>query len=233
MIGRAGSVFDLSVLLAEVDLHVGELGQVLGDRVGEQELALLEEDHHRRRGHRLGSASRAGRSCRAVIGVPAGDVARPDGAEVHDLAAARDQRHHAGQVAGVDVALHGGGDAREPLARDTDVLRLGQRAGLVAGGEGGGRRRTARSTRVQAAARRHRAGTSARFGSWRTSGRRLLYRGAARARARQARYNPVWPGLLRAAIGNNLSTYLSHKIWRPFGMDLRPVPVDRPGVEER
>ncbi|HEX2464633.1 MAG TPA: serine hydrolase [Thermoanaerobaculia bacterium] len=25
--------------------------------------------------------------------------------------------------------------------------------------------------------------------------------------------------LLRAAIGNNLSTYLSHKIWRPFGME--------------
>ena len=39
--------------------------------------------------------------------------------------------------------------------------------------------------------------------------------------------------LLRAAIGNNLATYLSHKIWRPFGMEADASwVIDQPGGGE-
>jgi len=39
--------------------------------------------------------------------------------------------------------------------------------------------------------------------------------------------------LLRAAIGNNLATYLSHKIWRPFGMESDASwLIDSPGGHE-
>jgi hypothetical protein len=50
--------------------------------------------------------------------------------EVRDLAAPRDQRHGAGQRAGIDVALDRRADAPEPLAREADVLGLtGRRDG--------------------------------------------------------------------------------------------------------
>ena len=39
--------------------------------------------------------------------------------------------------------------------------------------------------------------------------------------------------LLRAAVGNNLATYLTHKIWRPFGMEADASwVIDRPGGGE-
>lgn len=39
--------------------------------------------------------------------------------------------------------------------------------------------------------------------------------------------------LLRAAIGNNLATYLTHKIWRPFGMEADASwLIDAPGGQE-
>jgi len=54
------------------------------------------------------------------------DVRLAEGLVMHDASAARDERDDAGDAAVVDVALHPGAQALEPLGRDADGLGRGR-----------------------------------------------------------------------------------------------------------
>ena len=100
--------------------------QPLRDRIVEQELAVFPQ-HHQRRGHdRLGHR-REGEDRVLLHRLVLFLVAPALRLEVDDLALARDQRHRAGNLVGVDVVLDEGVDALEPLRRHADRLGLRER----------------------------------------------------------------------------------------------------------
>ena len=126
----------LAVFDAEEHLHLGEFGQVVGDRVGHQEVAFLEQQHDGGAGHRL--ALRVEPEDRVLLHRQSGgDVAHTVGLEVNDLAAPCDQGDGAGDVAGVDQSPHGDADALEAVARHADALGRGHGNRVGVGGEGG------------------------------------------------------------------------------------------------
>ena len=93
---RAGRVLEHS--------HARELGQPLGDRIVEFELAFLPQYKGRKRGDRLGHGRDAEQG---VAGHRQArlDVTMADGVNLDDLALAPDQGDEAGEVTGVDHRL--------------------------------------------------------------------------------------------------------------------------------
>ncbi len=112
---------DLAVLL-DRDLQVLEAGDVLRDRVGEPDLALLDQHHDGDARHRLGGGGHAEEGVRGH-GLARLGVRQAVGREVDDLPLAGDERHGPGDVMLVDVTLHDLVDAMQPLRRDPHVFR--------------------------------------------------------------------------------------------------------------
>ena len=109
--------------VAVVHLQLGESWDVARHRVVEAPLALFVEHHQRdagdRLGHRIDAEDGVALHGRAALDVlDAGDV------DVDELAAARHQRHHAGELATVHHPLHAGGEPLEPLRGNPDVGRV-------------------------------------------------------------------------------------------------------------
>ena len=100
------------LLLADFDVLEGR--DVLGDRIGERQLALLEQHHRRHRGDRLGhgidAEDRILGHRRLLLGVEAAH-----GLEVGDLAVPRDEQDGAGDRALGDVGLERVGDRLQAL----------------------------------------------------------------------------------------------------------------------
>ena len=129
---------DLAVLFSEVDLHLRELRQVLRDRIGHQEVPLLEEHHHGGAGDGLGLR------VEAEDGVPLHrepglDVAQAGRLEMHDLPLPGDEGDRSRNMAGVDQPAEALADPLQALARHADALGFGYRhaAGVGAGGRRG------------------------------------------------------------------------------------------------
>ena len=108
------------------DLHVGELGHELRERVVEGDPALLDQDHHRDARHRLGHRVDA-EDVVPLQGVAGRGVPRPGRLPVDDLPPARHHRHHRGQPAVVDVDLHRGDDAVQRVRGHPDRAGGGDR----------------------------------------------------------------------------------------------------------
>ena len=114
------------VFLLDADLKLAQLRDVLGDRIAQIEAALVTEKHDCDTGERLRhrvdpedvvrAQGRAGRA-----------VTKAGRFEVDDAALARDERDGARHPAFLDIGLHHLGDACEPLARQPDLLGLGDR----------------------------------------------------------------------------------------------------------
>jgi hypothetical protein len=112
-----------------LDLQVGKLGDVLGDRVVQRPPVLFPQHHHRRADDRLGHRGDAEdgiggqwRGFRSVL--PA------VGVQVGDLAVAGDQRRHAGQLLLVDQGVHLRVERGQAAPGEAGDKRLG-------GGDGG------------------------------------------------------------------------------------------------
>ena len=131
-LGRHLQVVDLPghrIDLGDDHFPLGQLRQELRDGIGDEELAVLHEHHRRHRGERLGHGVEAEDG---VLGhrLAGRLVAHAEGLEVDDLALARDERHRAGDLAGLDLAAQHAADALEPLRRQADLLRLRRRQAL-------------------------------------------------------------------------------------------------------
>ena len=111
------------------DLHVGEFRDVARHGIARPNQSFL--DHHHRgdakHGLRRGHHDEDGVLLHRAVFL---DIHEPVGLEVHDLAAPGDRSDRPLDVAGGDVALHGGVDSSQTLARHAD--RLGLRRGQSA-----------------------------------------------------------------------------------------------------
>jgi hypothetical protein len=159
---------DRLALLVELgDLHVGELREVLRQRVVDQQLAALMQLQRRERDHRLGHRRDVEdrvlghRDARRL-------VAETERLVVGELALAGDRDHAAGNASGLDVGIEALADLAEPLGGEPDFLGLGARQRIAVERDGSGRFRH-RVHRV-----RHGLGMERRAGDCR-SGRRGQY----------------------------------------------------------
>ena len=120
---------DLAAAAAGIDARVGEAGDEFRDRVVELKAALLVEHHDRRRGERLGHGIDAedGVGPHRLVAL---DVGLAAGLGEGQLALAHDDRHHAGQAAAVDPAVHPLAHAVEPLSGKTDLFGGDERQGV-------------------------------------------------------------------------------------------------------
>ena len=129
MICRVAGTLPVIVVAAGVelgDLHVGELREILRQRVVDQQLAALVKLQRRERDHRLGH--RGDVEDRVLRHRDAGRlVAEAERLEVDELALAGDRDHGAGQAALLDVGIDDLRDLAEPLGRHADVFGLGAR----------------------------------------------------------------------------------------------------------
>ena len=119
----------------------------------QREAVLLVQDHHRDAGDRL--AHRVDAEERVLRhGFLRFEVAVAVGVEVGDLAAAGDQAGGAGDLPGLDVAVHRRVDAGQAFGREADLLRL-RDGDLRVGGQrrGGGKAQGEQQSRRQAARR--------------------------------------------------------------------------------
>ena len=139
------------------DLHLGELGQVLRDRIAELEPALFVQGHQRhgsdRLGHRRDPEDRVPGHRGALFG-PAFAL----GLEVDDLAAAGNQADCAGDLLAVDVAGHRFGQTLQALGRHAGALGLGDRQRSWRGLVGGRSRRSGRQGAGEEACEKERGG---------------------------------------------------------------------------
>lgn len=116
------------------DLRVLVLGHELRDRIAQHELPFFDQHQDRYRGHRLGHRREPEQR---VVGhrLVRLDVRQTVRLEVHDFPFSRDQRHRAGKVFGVDVALDHGMNALQTLRRHPDIFGLRhERRSAEAGG---------------------------------------------------------------------------------------------------
>jgi hypothetical protein len=107
----------------DADLGVGEGRDVGGDRIFEQELALLRQRHRRDRGDRLRHREDAEDRVRGHWRLRR-LVAEAEGLEIGDLAVPRDEQRRARDQPPCDFILEMRGDARQALARKPDLLRI-------------------------------------------------------------------------------------------------------------
>ena len=115
---------DRITLAALIDHHVREFGNVPADIMVEAQLALLEQHHGGQRGDRLGHGVHAEDRVRAD-GLAAAEMCRAGIVFQRDLAAARDQRRHAGHLAGVDiVGLEILRNGRETVRIEANFVRV-------------------------------------------------------------------------------------------------------------
>ncbi len=103
VISRSAATSSTSPLLLDGDLHPLELGDELRDRVGQADLALLDQHQDRDAGDRLGRRGHAEDRVRAHRRLRL-DVHHALGLVVDDAAPAGDQRDGAGDLLRVDVA---------------------------------------------------------------------------------------------------------------------------------
>jgi len=113
-------------------LHLGEGRQVLGDRIGQHDLAFFRQDHRADRGERLGHRVDAEDG---VLGhrSAARGISRAERLEVCDAALARDDRHRAGKLLRLDLGLQGLADPAEPIGREADLFGARRRKRLRPG----------------------------------------------------------------------------------------------------
>ena len=108
--------------LGHGDLHLGEFGEICGDRVAQVEFALFIELHCRHSDDRLGHRREAEDG---VLGHRLGRrlVHQPEIFEIGELAPPRDQHHGTGQPVLADALLDQCLEAVEPLLGQADTLR--------------------------------------------------------------------------------------------------------------
>ena len=111
-----------AVGLLHADLHVGERRIELGDLGLQWQLALLHQRQARDRRHRLGHRRqrehRIDRHRRALHRIELAIRL-----VMHELAVARDRHHRAGHALGRDLAREEVIEPRQPLLRETDLVR--------------------------------------------------------------------------------------------------------------
>ena len=96
-----------------IDLHVTEGRDVFRHWIVEQEVPFFVQQHGCGAGHRL--RHRINAKDRVFLhGLIGFDVHLPVSFEVDHLATPREQRHHAGDLAAIDITLHGRADALQP-----------------------------------------------------------------------------------------------------------------------
>ena len=104
MIGfLGGDQFELAVGF-DADFQISQFGNEFGDRIGDEQLAVLEQHHQRDRDDRLGhriDAEDGVAGQRRTAGPQRAEIA-----PIADLAAARDQHGDTRHVTGIDLALH-------------------------------------------------------------------------------------------------------------------------------
>ena len=105
-LARSPRSFCRGVSLDDADLHVGELRQVLADRIGQQQLALVVQHHDRDRNHRLGHRRDREDASAGHRRLAAGSASRRSRSRRAGLCAR--WRHGAGHLACVDLGLQSG-----------------------------------------------------------------------------------------------------------------------------
>ncbi len=105
--------------------EIGELRDVLGDRIARLPLAFLVQHHHRRADNRFGHRVDAhdGVELHRRLAV---DVLEAVGLVLHDLSVPRQQRHDACEMLLVDNALHRRIELFERVAGEPNALRAGK-----------------------------------------------------------------------------------------------------------
>ena len=115
------------ILLA--DAHVGHLGQVFAHRISERKLAILDQDHRRHAGDRLGHRG----DPEDRVGLQrdlAGAIIGADGLQVGELAVPREGNDGAREDAAGDLGLVPRGDARQARGREASADRVGDSQAL-------------------------------------------------------------------------------------------------------
>jgi hypothetical protein len=100
---------DVVIVFFGDDHLAGELGQVLFDRIRDVDFAFIDQDHHRRRGNRLGLRGNPEHR----IGwhwLFRGDIGIADGFGGEDLILVGDEHHRAGEFLFFDDGLNRGGE---------------------------------------------------------------------------------------------------------------------------
>ena len=115
---------DLAVLL-DGDLQPLELGDELRDRVGQPDLALLDQHHDGDARHRLGGGGHAEEARPWSWACFDSTSVRPWASKWTTCPLRATSVTAPGDVVLVDVALHDLVDPMQPLRRDPDLLRLG------------------------------------------------------------------------------------------------------------
>ena len=109
--------------LGDADLHLGEGGEVLGNRIGEDDPPLLGEHHggggHEWLRHRVEAEDGVLGHRRAALRVPGAERL-----EVGDAALARDHGDGAGKLLRLDLGLQDLPDPAQPLGREADLFGL-------------------------------------------------------------------------------------------------------------
>ena len=111
---------------AIVDLEVREFGDVLGDGIGGEPLALFVEDHHGDAGDGLGHRVVAEDGV-VGHGLRGGQIAHAVGTVVNNFAMAREQGDGARELLVVDLALDEGMEVFETLGGEADGFGCGSR----------------------------------------------------------------------------------------------------------
>lgn len=101
------------------DLQVGEFGNVLGHRIVQLPLALLEQDHHGDAGDRLAHGINA-EDAVLLHRRAAFQLTLAGRLQLHDLAFSRHHGHDARHVATLGDCFHFGREQLEPLRRHAD-----------------------------------------------------------------------------------------------------------------
>ncbi len=126
----------LRVGLDHADLHVRHGRQILGDRVGQEQPALLDQHHDGDRRHRLAHGGEREDGIARHLDL-AGRIQEADGLEVGELPLARDGDDRAGDAALLDVGFQHRGDALQALAGEADFLGRALRKGVGKDGRAG------------------------------------------------------------------------------------------------
>jgi len=121
----------LPVLVRHRDRGLGELRQVVADRIGNQQLTLLLQQHHADAYQRFGLRGDAVDAVYAQVCARL-SIALGKGHEISHFAAPSHQSDRARQLIVVDIRLDDGGQPLESLRRQTNFLGLGcwQRLGM-------------------------------------------------------------------------------------------------------